>query len=269
MARINLEDQFWVDILDLAVKLGDKDKAIGNAVRWFRFSQEAHKEGKLVTEAEFKGNGFSEHLIPVFAERVEAGIQARGASKFFGWLKKKKAAGRKGGKSKSPKKLRNLKQFQGSEANRSKTEASSSSYYSSSSSVSSSTSDSVSEVKARTPKKASAVEGVQGVIGLYCDLWKNKYGDHPDIGGPEAGIVKNLVKDFGIEKAGAYVRSYLEMPDKWFLTKRHDLVTLKTNLNKVKHFMSTGKHVTQKEINQIDAHITNQNTREALRNGEI
>ena len=120
MARINLEDQFFLDIIDVVERFPDQDKVIGNAVRFFRYAQEEHKRGKLISEKTFKQKGFLEALIPTFAERVEGGIQAVGAEKHFGWLAKKIEAGSKGGRSKSEAKLKNLKQ---NKADRSTTEA--------------------------------------------------------------------------------------------------------------------------------------------------
>lgn len=100
MARINIEDSFWIEALELVERMGDRDRAIGQALRFFKLAQDRHKEGRLILEDEFKSKGFSEHLIGVFAERVEGGIQAIGARKHFGWLKDRVEAGRKGGESK-------------------------------------------------------------------------------------------------------------------------------------------------------------------------
>jgi hypothetical protein len=98
MARLNIEEIFFVEIMDVAVKMGGSDLAIGNAIRWFRFSQEKHKKGKLVSEKEFKDNNFSEALFPLFAERVDGGIACAGAGKHFSWLLSKSEAGSAGGK---------------------------------------------------------------------------------------------------------------------------------------------------------------------------
>lgn len=98
MATINLIDAFWLEIVGVSIKMGDEDKAIGNAARFFRFAQEKHKSGRYVTEAEFKQHNFSEHLFPVFAKRVEGGIMAVGAEKHFGWLRQRVVSGAMGGK---------------------------------------------------------------------------------------------------------------------------------------------------------------------------
>lgn len=84
--------------MPLIAVLGDPDRAIGQAVRFFRMAQDKHKNGKLITEDEFERSGFSESLIGIFADRVNGGIQAVGAQKHFGWLTKRVEAGRAGGK---------------------------------------------------------------------------------------------------------------------------------------------------------------------------
>jgi hypothetical protein len=99
MAKLDIEEIFFLEVMSVAVKVGDEDKAIGNAVRWFRFAQEKHKKGKIVSEDEFKENGFSEALFPKFAKRVEGGggIVCTGAGKHFSWLMSKSEAGAAGG----------------------------------------------------------------------------------------------------------------------------------------------------------------------------
>lgn len=98
MARLNIEDPFWLEVIQLIAKTGDQDKAIGNAIRFFRHAQEKHKAGLAISEDEFKRLGFLEELIPLFAERTEDGIRAVGADKHFGWLLDKSHAGQLGGR---------------------------------------------------------------------------------------------------------------------------------------------------------------------------
>lgn len=97
MARINIDDQFWIDIVNLAIKIGDQDKAIGMAIRFFKVSQENYKNEKLMSEDDFNSFGFDESLIPIFAEKTPNGIKAKGSEKYFDWLNKKKRAGKLGG----------------------------------------------------------------------------------------------------------------------------------------------------------------------------
>lgn len=117
--------------------------------------------------------------------------------------------------------------------------------------------------------KASAPEGANIVIGKYCELWKAKYQSQAPIRGKDAGLIKTLVSDFGVYKATEFIEAYLEMPDSWFVTKRHDITTLMNNLNAVAQFIETGRMFTKKEINNLDSSNSLRNTLDAIERGEI
>ena len=53
VARIDIEETFWIDIISVAVEMGNTDLAIGNALRFFRFAQEKAKHRAFLTEEEF------------------------------------------------------------------------------------------------------------------------------------------------------------------------------------------------------------------------
>jgi len=243
MARINIDDQFWVDLLPVAIAVGNSDEAIGQVVRFFRLAQEKHKNGRLITEDEFSRAGFSPSILGVFADRVEGGIQAVGAQKHFGWLAKRVEAGRSGGRSKTEAKLKSLKQ------NRSKqkqVEASSS--YSPSSSYSNSPSSNL-------PAPISSDANKVNPVSLYCDLWKEKYGKSPDIRGKESGQIQQLVKDMGPSRTMQIMRSYFSMPDPFFIQRSYNLDTMLLNLAKIAAFEGTGKIVTRELMNQVEKKV--------------
>lgn len=91
----------------------------------------------------------------------------------------------------------------------------------------------------------------QKIISIYCDNWRKRYGTRPPVGGKVAGQFKNFVKDHGSERAEALVLAYLQMPDNWFVTKRHDVTTLLSNLNAVAQFLDTGNMVTRAHLNEL------------------
>lgn len=97
LARLAIDEQFWRDIIKVAAKIGDMDRAIGQAIRFFDLAQQRFKNDRIITENEFIREGFHEALFDVFAERVDGGIMAIGAQKNFGWLKERVQAGRRGG----------------------------------------------------------------------------------------------------------------------------------------------------------------------------
>lgn len=109
----------------------------------------------------------------------------------------------------------------------------------------------------------------RNVIARYCELWKARYGASPPISGKVAGNLKTLVKDFGEPRAVALLESYLKMTDAWFLTKRHDVPTLLTNLNAVVNFEQTGRNVTRQDIKALESKTNYDNLREAVERGEI
>lgn len=104
---------------------------------------------------------------------------------------------------------------------------------------------------------------------LYKELWKQKYGAEAPFGGKEAGQISTLVKSYGLEKTKQYIEAFLQMNDQWFLTKRHDLGSLTTNLNAVAQFIETGRMFTKKEIQNADSSQATRNMLDAIDRGEI
>lgn len=243
MARINLEDQFWLDIMEVAVAMGSADLAIGNAVRFFRFAQEMHRQGKLVSEADFKSKGFHDTLIPIFAMHTPEGISAKGSEKYFGWLTKKAAAGAVGGRSKTEAKTKHLKQNRSTaEAKASKTEASYSPSYSSSPSNSHST---------------STVTNASDYIAAYCDRFKLRWGINPPIQGKDAGIVGRLMKTVKLDKFRFYLDAYFTMPDAGVVKAKHPLNLLELKLNEVMVWGESGEFTTMRQAYQADESVSN------------
>ena len=116
-----------------------------------------------------------------------------------------------------------------------------------------------------------AHSGVGDVIAFYCAEWKTRYRAEksPPVTGKVAGQLKKLVEEIGSERARALIEAYLQMPDSWFVTKAHDIPTLITNLNKVSHFLDTGKLITRREVQRLDLEVTSENTLQAIRRGEV
>lgn len=122
--------------------------------------------------------------------------------------------------------------------------------------------------KPRKPK-ASAPEGTSLAIQTYCDAWHARYSTSPIITGKAAGQIKQLVKDLGSAKAIDLINAYLDMPDQWFITKRHDIPTLITNLNSVGQFMDTGRLITRKDTQQVDSAVSMLNQLRRIEEGKI
>lgn len=98
MARINIEDDIWLEAMPYVAKVGDVDKAMGNLLRFMKFAQEKFKHGLVVTELDFTQQNFLPELKLHFAQKVDGGgYMMLGAEKHFSWLKSKVENGVKGG----------------------------------------------------------------------------------------------------------------------------------------------------------------------------
>jgi hypothetical protein len=78
----------------------------------------------------------------------------------------------------------------------------------------------------------------------YFEAYQKRYGEkcRPDVGGKIQGVVKALLRDIPLNRACDLVQVYLQMDTKWFITKAHDIVTFKENLNVIGNALDTGKN---------------------------
>jgi len=97
--------------------------------------------------------------------------------------------------------------------------------------------------------------GARGLIAGYCVRWKARYGTNPPIGPKTAGQLNRMAKDYGQSRAEELIQAYLEMPDPWFVTKRHDVSTLLANLNAVAQFRDTGRMVTRAHLEELKERV--------------
>lgn len=115
---------------------------------------------------------------------------------------------------------------------------------------------------ARTPKIASQIGLVEtppagaelsaaalkfDPVARYFELWAEKYDGRAPLMPVDFKKLKDLSANLGGEVAIGLLESYFAMPDSWFLTKRHDVQSLMSNLAKVQHFAATGKTVTSRD----------------------
>jgi hypothetical protein len=101
------------------------------------------------------------------------------------------------------------------------------------------------------PEKANAV------IGLYFELYENRYRGKAPLTGKHFSLIKGVVKSNGVERASQLLRSYFEMPDAYFLKRRHDVETFNANLNQIAHYADTGSVMTNHQLRQADEQIAN------------
>jgi hypothetical protein len=257
MPRINVEDWFWMDVMKVAVKVGDIDKASGNALRFIKFAQERYRADKTISEKDFQDEGFLEALIPVFAKRTDTGIIAVGAEKHFQWLTKKKEAGRKGAKKTNEKRWKDksnqavISTNQHSSAKISTNQHSSpsisiSSSISNSPSISNSKNYSVGEAEKPLP---TADENVKRFVGSFITGFQAKFNTRPDLSDKKLlGQLKTYSKNHpDIERACAMIQVFFQMDDSWFEKKSWDFSTFLANTQKVALALDTGQQVKPKD----------------------
>lgn len=252
MARINIEDDFWDDIGDVVAGVGDKFRAYGMTIAFFKFAQRKYSKGQEISESEFFEAGFHESLIGPFAKRTPSRlqadskqIQANGSKKHFGWLDQKKAAGSAGGK-KSARRARSKNGQLLPKESKQKPSTAKHSQASSSSSFSSSNSSCLAISEKSPPVNP---------VSFYCDLWKAKNGKSPDIRGKEAGQLKKFSEDLGIDRACQVMRAYFSMPDPLFIRRGYDVSTMLLSLAAIAQFEANGKIVTKKVVEHIETQV--------------
>jgi hypothetical protein len=247
--RLNLEDQFFLEVMSVAVKVGDIDKAIGNAVRFFRFAQEKHKQGKFITAEEFKDNGFSVDLFPIFAKQTPSGIQAVGSEKHFAWLEQKKQAGKSGGKASAQRQRDEKGRLlpKRTQANPNDHQASSSSSFSlsSSGSISHSRSKKVPEGSAGAAQPPVPAEKSLGakIFDAYAQAYWARYGVEPARNATVNGQCSQLAKRLG-EEAIAIVRFYVSHNRAFYVQKSHPIGLALSDAESLRTEWLTGKQVT-------------------------
>jgi hypothetical protein len=97
MARINIDDDFWVLTARLGAVLGDQHRATGMALSFKNLAQNKFKDGRVITKAEMQMYDFDLRMVGICAVEVESGYQWWNAEEEFNWLKKRAVSGKSGG----------------------------------------------------------------------------------------------------------------------------------------------------------------------------
>lgn len=104
MARINIEDSIYKDFrfMNLVMKLGSVDHAIGSLVRAWSLAQDFFLDEEtngMVPVKEWQKQGINNLLLEVgFAEAHDNLIRVSGSEEQFAWLVSKQENGKKGGR---------------------------------------------------------------------------------------------------------------------------------------------------------------------------
>ena len=257
MARINIEDKFYLDerFHRLSAFEG-KYKAVGLCViawnlahKWFN-----HHPENLIPFAEWEREP-ELFLVEKYglAERKENGVYVKGSKDACEYLTKKSEAGRRGG-------LKSQENFRSKQKQIEQNQPSYSFSFSNSSSNTISNSENKEKKKKKETAGAVVNDSTRKLISCYCELWKKRYGANPSFSGKWVGNAKTLFKDHGEKKSLELIEAFLEMNDSYFIGRRHPFDMILTDIAKISHFASTGAQITKTELMQIDKTITNKNS---------
>lgn len=250
MARINIEPQFWTDVMEVAARMSDSDKAVGQALKLIKYAQEEYKKGKRISLADFRAR-FSEHLMPEFA-RIEGDfVIVAGATKFFGWLDKKKEAGQQGGVKSGKSRRSKTKQTEAKPSTPKQAEPSYSSSISSSSS--SSDSSSVSSLVELPSVKPSATDTElnRKIWESYRGAYFSRYGVNPVRNGGVNTKIKGIGEKLGSE-APAVAEFYVMHNKRFYVEALHAIGPLHQDAEGLRTQWATGQTVTQRQAQQTD-----------------
>ena len=121
--------------------------------------------------------------------------------------------------------------------------------------------------KKEDPPPAVATENAQQVIKVFVNAHRTRYGNHttPHIGPKEAGLAKNLLKTYKVEQLSLMFQVYVQMEDRYFLSKAHDLPTFCANINTVKLALQKGRKApNEKGFNEYVEELERKNEQRAL-----
>lgn len=253
MPRITIEDdlethpEFW----NLAaIAGGDREKALGRCVLFFRLAQKRFVTDGAITEEELSQCGLKDMIKSGFAIPYKNGYQVKNPDRHFGWLRTRIAASVKGGEAN---KARLEKIAKGSHVashtvakrspltlspslslkNKTRTLATLAQRHANSPSKET-------PVASRPPAENSGLvvdkptNAVQFLIATYIEAWQARYKTKAR---PEVkkciGIFKSMLTQRKAQEIAQLLQVYCQMDDKWFLTKHHDVATFHENIGKV------------------------------------
>jgi len=91
------------------------------------------------------------------------------------------------------------------------------------------------------------------VITYYCDEYKVVYKSYPLITPKTAGVAKRLISHMPVDRIKKLLTHYLGMKDRFFMLKRHDLVTFEASINTVHVSLQSGVRFTDKTARQAES----------------
>lgn len=259
MARINFEDEIAIDhrFRHLVRKVGDEDKANGMLLRFWRIAQRYWGQGELVPKKVFELEELHSILECDLAEERPDGIYAKGTEKRFQWYVQKCDASKKGVQAR---KNSNRDTSAGQPADHSRSTESSAPVnplvptlapvpvptQNTKILLSEGRNRSPLTIKPATPGPARAGPyPVNRFIAAYIQAFQAnpEHGKdtRPHVGGKVQGLMRQLLKDYPIERLELLIQTYCQMTDPWFKTKGWDFLTFHENIGKIGVALDKGR----------------------------
>lgn len=273
VARINVESDleshegFWSV---LAAVGGDREKALGRCVRFFRLAQSCYGKGEPMTEATLRTQGLECMVTPDWVREVPGGYEVVQAEKHFGWYKQKRTAARAGGLARSSAPRDEHGRFQpdasrdpagnpatpGTASPLTPSPAPSLVQLQNKESIGAlacSESRAVATVSNLPTKEEKAIEKAEekrraaakanSFVGAYVKAYQSRFpGSRPeDLHDPKVrGQIMALAKDYPIERLCELIQVYFQLEAKWFGTKGYDFMTFRNNLQVIGQALDSG-----------------------------
>lgn len=237
MARINVDDDWFIDILGRRAKLTrlvaegpalPEDVADGMALRAWRLAQRYWKESRSLIPLEvFQQAGLGLLIEADLAVINPEGVYVRGTKNHHEWLHSRKEAAAEGGRASAASRLRKNGSAVPKGAsntpkqNRTKTEAKASKpnpllYSTLAKTTFSSFDESRSDPKLEAPKAGQVWDAYKGA-------YFSRYGKDPVRNARSNALCSQLIKRLGGDGAVSVVKFYLTHNKRWYIDKVHDL----------------------------------------------
>ena len=127
--------------------------------------------------------------------------------------------------------------------------------------------------KKQKPKKEKTPVAVDNkasaLVAHYCDEFKFKYSVNPSISRADAGTLKKLFQDMGLEKAKDLIRAYFEMPEPYIVKSKHPIKLLSYKINEVLVYAETGKFTTTAQVRSVEKAQKTQSLFEEIAKGNV
>lgn len=262
MARINVEDSLFKSkrFLNLVIKTGDVDRALGAMVRAWALAQKFWlSPSQLIPREAWDKEELHPGIIECgLAEERDQGVYVSGSKEQFGWLEQRSEAGKKPkAKSKGKPRKRPIATDNDRVSDGNGSKPLSLSLSPSPSHSLSSVSISISEEEKPSPGASRPVAGKSVVStketwDAYCEAYSRRYKTAPVRNASVNGMLAQLVKRLGTEEAPLVAAFYLTHNDQFYVRSLHPVGLMLRDAEKLRTEWKTGRRVTTAAARQID-----------------